>query len=110
MLIHWITERRAGQKVIINLDDYFTIHRYSQDFGQTMGVLKQVCQEVQMPIAPEKSEGPATVVEFLGSILDTEQMVIHIPEDKLQDISEIITKMIKTRKATSWESQSLAGK
>ena len=75
-----------------------------------MNVLKQVCQEIQMPIAPEKSEGPATVLEFLGLTLDTEQMVIHIPKDKLQDIVCIITKMVKTRKAMSWKLQSLAGK
>ena len=37
-------------------------------------------------------------------------MVIHIPQDKLQDIAQIITKMVKTRKATSWELQLLVGK
>ena len=63
-----------------------------------------------MPIASEKSECLSIVVEFLGLTLDTEQMVICIPKDKLQDITQIITKMIKTRKATSWELQSLAGK
>ena len=75
-----------------------------------MGVLKQVCQEIQMPIAPEKLESPATVVEFLGLILDTEHMIIHFPQNKLQDIAGIIAKMIKARKVTSWELQSLAGK
>ena len=53
-LIHWITEKRAGQKFIHYLDDFFTVHKYSQICGQTMDVLKQVCNEIQMPIAPEK--------------------------------------------------------
>ena len=108
-LIHWIIEKRAGQKFIHYLDDFFTVNRYSHICGQTMNVLKHVCQEIQMPIPPEKSEGPAIVVEILGLILDTEHMVICIPQDKLQDIAHIITKMVKTRKATSWELQSLAG-
>ena len=72
--------------------------------------LKQVCDKIQMPITPEKSEDPATVVGFLELTLDTDSMVICIPQDKLQDIADIITKMVKTRKATSWELQSLAGK
>ena len=110
MLIHWIAERRAAQKFIHNLDHFFTVHKYAQICSQNMDVLKQVCQEIQIPIAPEKSEGPATVVEFLGLRLDTEQMIIHIPEDKLQDIAGIIAKMIKVRKATSWALQLLAGK
>ena len=75
-----------------------------------MQVLKQVCQEIQMPIAPEKSEGPASVVDFLGLTLNTNLMVIHIPQDKLTEMTQIINKMIKNRKATSWEFQSLAGK
>ena len=37
-------------------------------------------------------------------------MVIRIPQDKLQDIAQIITKMVKTRKVTSWELQQLVGK
>ena len=37
-------------------------------------------------------------------------MVICIPPDKLQDIVQIISKMVKNRKATSWELQLLAGK
>ena len=57
-----------------------------------------------------RNEGPATVMEVLGLTLDTENMVICIPQDKLHDIADIINKMIKTRKATSWEWQSLAGK
>ena len=94
-LIHWITEKRVGQKFIHYLDDFFTVNRYAQVCDQTMNVLKQVCKEIQMPIAPEKSEGPATVVEFLGLMIDTELMVFRIPQDKLQDIAHIITKISK---------------
>ena len=37
-------------------------------------------------------------------------MVIHIPEYKLGDIADSITKMVKTREAMSRELQLLAGK
>ena len=91
-------------------DFFFTVNRYASVCSQTMNVLKQVCEEIQMPIAPEKSEGPTTVEEFLRLTLDTDNMVIHIVQDKLQDITQIITKIVKTRKAMSWELQLLAGK
>ena len=83
---------------------------YASVCSQTMNVLKQVCEEIQMPIAPEKLEGPATVVEFLGLMFDTDYMVICIPPDKLQDIMQIILKMVKKRNHKLWELQSLAGK
>ena len=100
--------KRAGQGFIHYLDEFFTIHRHAAVCRQSMNTLEQVCHEIQMPIAPEKSEGP--VVEFLGLTIDTNSMVIRIPNDKLQDIAQIVSKMIKQRKATSWELQSLAGK
>ena len=63
-----------------------------------------------MPITSDKVEGPTTVIEFLGLTIDSNLMVVHVPQDKLHDISAILTKMIHSRKATSWELQSLAGK
>ena len=109
-LIHWIAERRECQKFIHSLDDFFTVNKYFQVCHQTMAVLKQVCKEIKMPITPEKLEGPVVVVEFLGLTLDPQFMVIWVPQDKLKDILQIISKMIKDCKATSWELQSLAGK
>ena len=109
-LINWIAEKRVAQKFINYLDDFFTVHKYAAICGQTMATLKQVCKEINMPIAPEKSEGSTTVVDFLGLTPDTTCMVIRVPEDKMRDIASIIAKMIKTRKAMSWELQSLAGK
>ena len=82
-LIHWVVEKTAGQRFIHYMDDFFTVHKYFKVCGQTMQTLKQVCQEINMLSAPEKSEGPVTVVEFLGLILDTQFMVVCIPPDKL---------------------------
>ena len=55
-LIHWIAEKRAGQKFIHYLDDFFMVNTYASVCSRTMNVLKWVCEEIQMPIAPEKSE------------------------------------------------------
>ena len=93
-LIHWIAKRRAGHKFIHYWDDFFMVNVYAS-------VLRQVCEEIQMPITPEKSEGRATVVEFLVLTLNTDYMIIHIPPVKLQDIVQIILKMVKSRKALS---------
>ena len=75
---------------------------------QAMDVLKEVCKEINIPIAPEKSQGPVTLVEFLELTLDIDFMVVRVPLDKLRDRSNLLCKMIKNRKATSWELQSLA--
>ena len=109
-LIHWIAEKRVGHKFVHYLDDFFTVHRISIVCGNIMVVFKLVCDQISMPILPDKSVGPAQVIEFLGLKIDTIQMVIRIPKNKMQDIILILITIIHKRKATAVESESLAGK
>ena len=44
-----------------------------------MATFKQVCDEVGMPISPDKSVGPVQIIQFLGLTIDTVHMVIQIP-------------------------------
>ena len=75
-----------------------------------MSSFKEVCNEIGMPISPEKAVGPVQIIQFLGLTIDTIGMVIKVTEDKRADILTILTKMIQKRKATSLNLQSLAGK
>ena len=59
-----------------------------------------------MPVSPDKSEGPTQVIEFLGLMIDTIQMVVRILSHKTLILIHIIRKC----KATVAELVSLAGK
>ena len=48
----------------------------------------QVCDELGIPLATKKLEGPSTLLTFLGIILDTHHMEICLPKGKLQCIHE----------------------
>ena len=75
-----------------------------------MVTFHQVCDEIGMPVSPEKVVGPVKVIQFLGLMIDTILMVIQVPEDKRADILQIIMKIVHKRKTTSLDLQSLAGK
>jgi hypothetical protein len=40
------------------------------------------CSEIGVPIANEKTEGPSTIIEYLGLTIDTVNKMIKIPEKK----------------------------
>ena len=109
-LIHWIAERRASHAMIHYLDDFFTVHKLFYICGNIMYSLKQVCSEIGMPILPEKAVGPVQVIQLLGLTIDKILMVVKVMEDKRSDILKLLTKMIRKRKTTSLDLQSLAGK
>ena len=72
--------------------------------------LRQVCEEIGMPMALEKAVSLVQVIEFLGLLLDMLLMVIRIPQDKLNNILAIIIMIVKKRKAIAAALESLAGK
>jgi RNA polymerase-interacting CarD/CdnL/TRCF family regulator len=43
-----------------------------------------VCERLGVPIANEKTEGPTTILEYLGLTIDTQNMVVKIPADKVK--------------------------
>ena len=75
-----------------------------------MSMFKLVCDQIGMPVSPDKSEGPTQIIEFLGLTIETIQMVVRIPKDKMQDIPLILITIIKKRKAMAAELESFAGK
>ena len=109
-LIHWIVEKRAGYKFVHYLDDFFTIHRLKMVCSSIMLVFKLVCDQIGMPVSPDKSEGPTQLIEFLGLMIETIDMVVRIPRAKMQDITLILINIIQKHKATAAELESLAGK
>ena len=109
-LIHWIVEKRVGHNVVHYLDDFFTIHRLNIICSNIISVFKLVCNQIGMPMSPDKSEGPTQVTEFLSLTIDTIQMVVRIPRDKMQDITLILIHIIRKCKATAADLESLAGK
>ena len=109
-LIHWIVEKRARHKFVHYLDDFFTIHRLKMVCSSIMSVFKLVCDQIGMPVSPDKSEGPTQVIEFLGLMIDTIEMVVRILRDKMQDITLILINIIRKCKVTVAELESLAGK
>ena len=52
--------------------------------------IHRTCKEVGMPVEPEKDEGPATEIVFLGLRLDFEKMEIRLPQEKLKRLKGVI--------------------
>ena len=80
-LIRWIAEIWAGHALVYYLDDLFMVHQLPYVCGRIMSSFKEVCNEIGMPIFPEKVVGPVQVIQFLSLTINTIGMVIKVPED-----------------------------
>jgi len=60
-------------------------------------------------LALEKVEGPSDVFTFLGITLDTKNMMVRLPADKLQIIYNLLATWLRKRSARKREILSLVG-
>lgn len=62
-----------------------------------------------VPIADEKLVGPVHVLTFLGLEIDTDEMMVRIPQSKMNALVAELKKFSKENKITLKDLQSLVG-
>lgn len=58
----------------------------TEECAEAMRALKETCQELGMPLEPNKEEGPSEVITFLGIEIDSTNMEVRLPQDKLGEL------------------------
>ena len=109
--IEWAVKLEAdSDKVDHYLDDIFFVGESNTNQCQNlMDIFINVCERMGVPIAHEKTEGPKTIIEYLGLTIDTEKMLIQIPIDKIVELKLKLLFVLNRKKVTLKELQSLAG-
>ena len=78
--LHWILEQNYGATLLHYLDDFLLLGPPGLPTCQdSMSTMLRVCQKPGMPVAREKSEGPATSLTFLGVVLDSSLQQLRLP-------------------------------
>ena len=78
-------------------------------YQRNVNTLVSLCDELGVPLATNKPEGPSTSLSFLGIILDTNCMEIRLPSDKLARIQELLKTWLPKKKARKRQILSLVG-
>ena len=92
------------------LDDFrFAGKRNSNDCKLLIGTFDRFCNRLGIPVAQEKTEGPSTKIHYLGFLIETEKMIIQIPDEKVAQLKCKIKFVLGRTKVTLWDLQSLCG-
>jgi len=96
-------------ELIHYLDDFLGGDEDNQSCHNIMLTFRSVMKELSVPLAEEKSEGPSKVIVFLGIELDTNKMIVRIPQEKLDNIKCKTSQILFKQTTTLKELQSLMG-
>jgi hypothetical protein len=76
----WLTNQWINVEKCSNVE-----HKIEQPIGKHLSI------RLGVPIAKEKTEDPMTKMEYLGLTLDTIEMCVQIPDNKVQELLKQIT-------------------
>ena len=108
--LQWIMEQNRVPGLLQYLDDFLVLG--APDSPERRQALEQplwLCELLGVPVAMLKTEGPATVIVFLGIELDTVARILRLPKKKLHRLQTEIGKWTGWHSCTKRELLSLIG-
>ena len=106
----WIIGSHGVREGIHYLDDFLILGRAgTEECSEGLERSLQLCKRLSVTVAPQKTEGPATALSFLGICLDTDEMIIKLPQEKLTRLRSLITEWKGRRTCCKRDLLSLIG-
>ena len=108
--VEWVAHNKLKIDYILHLlDDYLLVAPSVQLCQQQLDLFLSLCTYLGIPIAPEKTCGPATSMSFAGIELDSIRLEACLPLDKIEKCVSLISEFCHRKKVTLKEIQSLVG-
>ena len=94
--VEWIAQDKLGIANLIHLlDDFLLIQTTEGQCSRSLGLFLELCDFLGIPMAPEKTFGPFTILTFAGVELETIRCESRLPDDKLLKCKQLIAEFIK---------------
>ena len=108
--LSWVIHQHGVREAIHYLDDYLLFGAPgTEECEVALRTSLQLCEQLGVPIASHKVDGPATSLVFLGIELDTLAGVVRLPPEKLLRLRTLIIQWKERKSCNKRELLSLIG-
>ena len=106
--VEWVAHNKLKIDYILHLlDDYLLVAPSMQLCQQQLELFLSLCTYLGIPIAPEKTCGPATSMFFAGIELNSILWEARLPLAKIEKCVSLISEFCRRKKVTLKESNHL---
>ena len=98
--LEWLVKREGVESVLHYLDDFLLVGNNRDSCLEALQALQRVFRRLDVPLAPEKLEGPATTLIFLRIEMDTGAMSQRLPAEKLTELRLVVANWLGRRFCT----------
>lgn len=102
-------ERRGYTNIVVYLDDFLVIAPTKQECQHMLNVLIKLLRQLGFSINWNKVLDPTQEIVFLGLEIDSVNMCVRIPVNKLYEIRQRLSDFRRRRRVTKRQLQSLIG-
>ena len=102
-------DRRGHMDTINYLDDFLVVRPTMESCMEAQRTLIHVLRVIGFSISYKKLLGPAQVVRYLGIDVDSVNMNLSLPVDKLIRLKTVVDSFLNRKKATKKELEELTG-
>ncbi|KAK3108908.1 hypothetical protein FSP39_018419 [Pinctada imbricata] len=109
--LEWYLRKKVGLDTVHHyLDDFLFMGKHdTNECTKLMTEFVTICDFIGVPLAHEKTVGPTTKLVFLGIEIDTIEMMIRIPSEKVENLKVLIQTLLRKKSVKLKEMQSLVG-
>lgn len=108
--LEWIAKEKLGVSHIIHiLDDFLIIAPSLQLCQEALRKFLSLCEDIGVPMADEKTEGPTRILTFAGIELDCVKGQARLPLEKIEKCKAAIQETLSRKKVSLRQLQSLIG-
>lgn len=106
----WIMKQKGVTYADNYIDDFITVGApNSSECQDNCRLMHETCDEVGLPTEPDKDEGPATTISFLGLEVDSVALQLRLPAEKLGRLKTELEKWRQRKACRKRELLSLIG-
>ena len=108
-ITRWKLKNLAFIAIINYLDNFLNIAKSEELCNIMLRIFHQVCTDLRIPLAKDKTVWVSLFIVFLGILLDGERHLLALPMEKINKAVMLLKIFLQRKKATVKEIQSLAG-
>ena len=108
--LEWLILQQITDTYVLHILDDFLFIAHTYELCQiALTKFIELCSELGVPIANEKTMGPLNCLSFAGIELDSVEMCARLPKDKVNKMQDLTSQFLQRKSVKLKELQSLTG-
>ena len=107
--IEYLYKYRTGKRATNYLDDFLFAALLQIYCNKLVDQFLNICEEINFPVALEKTHWATTIIVFLGLLLNTVTQTISVPLEIRLKALKLIRELLENRKTTVHRLQQVSG-